>query len=1031
MFTEKKINNTNDDLNLSDLNLKQLKLSEEDAIALSYLTPGLSRRIQKQLLAQLPPSEAKKLTRTMSMRSSKERTPIDLNNTDKQKGTIEKNQTLPRRFPTESIVSTPRYNSTNKIKSVNDNLPKSESLHCDELFREKSVTRNYNRDVYSPFTDRSTRSESLDMDRAPRPRAMRSTSLREPRLNYTTPRIDSFRSPDSSISDTNSFRNDDIYKIHENSKENLLYNSPNASSPTSKTNNTCTTDFTSSKSPTSVYSPYSPESSTLNKYLSLNKYSDGPRSYSPTYTDVEKKTESSKRPSTTTRKISRFLRPDFYDKSKEENVVVKEKKEREMETQKVLKEIRDKRKNRLQSRRERSTSREASSKKSEDELEPTNNANLECDRSNEASSSCDNKNNEIARVEDTNQILNNISNSIKNIETNITSAVVVNETLPPEIKAPKKDKISKLIRPKSYPAENLKKDANKATAEKEVVKSKIAKIKKDTSNSQNAKSEEKTKSPPPQSKVATEKNKNRFFQTIEKKIEKLRSFNNNPSRENSVEKKVKEEKKSAVENTIKRLREQSLPRNMDHCITESGLIKRAVSVEDLSTLNTNPTKQLQPSRKSVTKILGLFKKYEEKDKKAEKASKLKKPKEVSGAIAEKTDGTKLSQLKKADKKVENKGAEKTVISKLDNNNKVTRTSSIQKLKSNDSNGNGVKDNASTGVPEKDLAKKPASIDQQEEKERPKSLLCDFQKGDSLCKGARSDTAICNDNKVKLSKLPINSFRRSLNLDKTPEPSLKYKNSNRNSLNDQDDKNNNPAELDNLDVNENRNINRPDRRNLKLDLSKITDSMIETLPSTSNSEPNRNSATTDESSVFLSPCDDNMSCDSWSVCSDHHTHDLLSPISPNGHIYSGDEGESVIDRIRRKSFYTRFNEKKRPRKPSLIANYRDLDLYSQRKPSGATYRSPNDYGSLDRRSVDYRAPSAERRLSYNAVQDNSVKRDYKPYVRSSSLLNDYVNVPNRYQTYNPRMGRHISSLYSPEREDSTTMDDVPSAGKSRL
>ncbi|GJQ75870.1 hypothetical protein Trydic_g17934 [Trypoxylus dichotomus] len=1046
---EKKNNsssNTNEDLNLSDLNLKQLKLSEEDAIALSYLTPGLSRRIQKQLLAQLPPSEAKKLTRTMSMRSSKERTPVDASNVDRPKGVMEKNQTLPRRYSAENNPTTSKYNSSNKFseKERARSIDTKES-QLDGMFRNK----NYNRDIYSPVNDRSVRSESFDIDRVPRPRAMRSCSLREPRLNYNVPRVDTFRSPDPDIS---SYRNDDLFKVNEHSKGSTFCNSPDIS-PTTKSN-IYTTDYSNSitRPSPSIFSSYSGENPTLNRYLSPTKYGDsGPRSYSPTYSDIEKKTES-KRPSTTTRKISRFLRPDFYDKPKEENVVVKEKKEREMETQKVLKEIRDKRKNRLQSRRERSNSREPSSKKSEDELDSPDNINLKCDKITEPS--CDINNlpiieklakkkhdsvEENVKPEDTNQILNNISDSIKNIETNISSAEAsaVIEEYPrtsPDIKVPKKEKISKLIRPKSYPADNLKKEA-KETPEKEIAKSKIAKIKKDPATPQHTKNDpEKSKSPPP-IKGSAEKNsnKNRFFQTIEKKFEKLRSFNNNsPNRETSVEKKVKDEKKSSVENAIKRLREQSLPRNIDHCITESGLIKRAVSVEDLTTLNTN-TKELQSSRKSVTKILGLFKKYEEKDKdkKSEKTSKLKKPKDVNNGA---NDTTKSSQLKT--KKVDNKGGEKTVINKSDNS-KGSKTTT-QKLKGNDANGNGnAKENPSTILPDKDLAKKSLGVDLQEEKERPKSLLYDFQKGTTPCKGAKSDTSISNDTKTKFSKLPVNSFRRSLNLDKTSQPKI----SNRNSFNDQegnvinnDDRNNNAAVANNIDVNDNDTFRRPDRRNLKLDLNKIADSMIEALPSTSNSEPNRNSTTTDDSSAFLSPCDDNMSCDSWSVCSDYHTHDLLSPISPNGHIYSGDESESVIDRIRRKSFYTRFNEKKRPRKPSLIANYRDLDLYkdySQRKPSTPSYRSANDYGSLDRRSIDYRAPSADRRLNYNTIPDHPVKREYKPYVRSSSLLNDYVNVPNRYQTYNPRMARHISSLYSPENEDGTTVDDVSSAGKSRL
>ncbi|KRT84385.1 hypothetical protein AMK59_930 [Oryctes borbonicus] len=971
----------------------------------------------------------------MSMRSSKERTPVDASNVDRPKGIVEKNQTLPRRYSVENNPTTSKYNSLSKSSE------KEKESQLDGVFRSK----NYNRDICSPVNDRSVRSESFDVDRAPRPRAMRSCSLREPRLNYNIPRVDTFRSPDPDIT---SYRNDDLFKVNEHSKGGTFYNSPDIS-PTNKSHNTdYPTNITRPSSNT--YTPYSSENPTLNRFLSPAKYGDsGPRSYSPTYSDIEKKTES-KRPSTTTRKISRFLRPDFYDKPKEENVVVKEKKEREMETQKVLKEIRDKRKNRLQSRRERSNSREPSFKKSEDELDSTDNTNSKCDKDTE--SPCDinnlpiaadklakrkNDNVEENKPEDTNQILNNISDSIKNIETNISSAVA--EESPqtsPEVKVPKKEKISKLIRPKSYPADNVKKEA-KETPEKEVTKSKIAKIKKDSVTPHSTKSNpEKSKSPPPiKGNPEKNSNKNKFFQTIEKKFEKLRSFNNNsPNRENSVEKKVKDEKKSSVENAIKRLREQSLPRNVDHCITESGLIKRAVSVEDLTTLTTN-TKELQPSRKSVTKILGLFKKYEEKDKekKSEKTSKLKKPKDVNNSAS---DTPKTCQLKT--KKVDSKGGEKTVISKSENSKVSKTTSSSQRLKGNDTNANNnTKENPPIILPEKDLAKKSLSVDLQEEKERPKSLLYDFQKGSSPCKGAKSDTAISNDTKTKFSKLPVNSFRRSLNLDKTTQPKI----SNRNSLNDQegniinnDDGNNNAANANNIDVNDNDTFRRPDRRNLKLDLCKITDSMIEALPSTSNSEPNRNSTTTDDSSVFLSPCDDNMSCDSWSVCSDYHTHDLLSPISPNGHIFSGDESESVIDRIRRKSFYTRFNEKKRPRKPSLIANYRDLDLYkdySQRKPSTPSYRSPNDYGSLDRRSVDYRAPSADRRLTYNTIPDHPIKRDYKPYVRSSSILNDYVNVPNRYQTYNPRMARHISSLYSPENDDGTTVDDVSSAGKSRL
>ena len=389
--------------------------------------------------------------------------------------------------------------------------------------------------------------------------------------------------------------------------------------------------------------------------------------------------------------------------------------------------------------------------------------------------------------------------------------------------------------------------------------------------------------------------KNKLLQSIEKKLEKFRSSSS--SVKDSDDSKSKE-KKSGVESTIKRLREQSLPRNMEPC-TESGLIKRAVSVEDVSNLTSN--KPLQASRKSVTKILSLFKKYEEQDKKGDKVVK-KKKKSADEAV------------------IQNKSTENSVNSSQD-----------------------------------EAKKKP---------ERPRSLLLDkmkqFQSGASVVSDKETKGS-------KASKLPVNSFRRSLNLDvEVPKPAK-------------------PPEL-------------------KLDLSK---------PSQQVPDDNRNSMTTDDSSVLLSP-DENASGDSWSVCSDYHTQELHSPVSPNGFSCDvGDENESVIDRIRRKSFYTRFNEKKRPRKPSLTRNYKDLDLYKD-----PTYsKNPSEY---DR----YKTPLTRR--STFSSQD-PVKRDYKNYTRSSSLLNDYVNVP-RYQTYNAKVSRPTTSIYS-DSED-TTLDELLTAAKSR-
>ncbi|XP_049283429.1 uncharacterized protein LOC125763853 isoform X1 [Anopheles funestus] len=58
-----------ENLDLRDLDLSQLRLSKRDLETLSSITPALSQRVQEQLLAQLPPQQARKLSRTLSMQN--------------------------------------------------------------------------------------------------------------------------------------------------------------------------------------------------------------------------------------------------------------------------------------------------------------------------------------------------------------------------------------------------------------------------------------------------------------------------------------------------------------------------------------------------------------------------------------------------------------------------------------------------------------------------------------------------------------------------------------------------------------------------------------------------------------------------------------------------------------------------------------------------------------------------------------------------------------------------------------------------
>lgn len=822
---------------MAELDLKKLNLSEEDQLALSHLTPGLSRRIQKQLLAQLTPAEVRKLQRTLSSKTSEEaeRKPVD-----RRRSVDRMSCTLPRKTSVNKDLDAnkPDISKTFLKTPAKSFLPMKSGSN-----REDSIP-SYEFSIRSSSIGAEPRGNSKCLH--PRPKVARSISSRESRISKPE-----LHSPESSISISLS-KTDDTSSSYKKDSD----------------------SFSSKYSESSLSRPYTSYSSNS----SYSRYTPSRTLLSPTSPDLPK---AERKPST--RRISRFLRPDFFE-PKEENVLVKEKKERERETQQVLKEIRDKRKSRL-----RSQSRTREEKGEEPAKTPTNVPTVDvvdvAEKSLALSPTTTKPKHDYVNLPqplaERSPEKQTSENSSKVIHDYVNVKVAENSL--PTIK--KESRLSRIARPKSYPTETIEKTEKPQTSNGMVTmdkaqnkdpkvevngkESKISKLKKGFGK------REKT---PKDDKNETNKNineeekahKNKLLHSIEKKLEKFRSS----TPKDSDETKETLDKKSAVDNAIKRLREQSLPRNLESC-TESGLIKRAVSVEDLAV----GSKPLQTSRKSVTKILGLFKKYEEQDKKKDKP------------------------IKKNKNKEERKSKER--------------------------------------VEEGDEPKSQSEVPQAGKRERPKSLLLDkvrhFQR---TYDGAKTDSllekvSVAND-KGK-SKLPVNSFRRSLNLDSLPEPPKFFQNT---------------AETS-QEV-------KPDRRNLKLDLNRQPEqpagpSGIIAQDDQQNNE-NRNSLTTDEGSTILSPTDDYMSCDSWSACSDfHHLNDLHSPQSHNGHIaYSGDENESVIDRIRRKSFYTRFNEKKKPRRPSFANPYKDLDLYG--RDYGREYSKP-DYSSLDR----YRSPSATRRL----------------------------------------------------------------------
>ncbi|XP_026671095.1 uncharacterized protein LOC108627131 isoform X2 [Ceratina calcarata] len=212
--------------------------------------------------------------------------------------------------------------------------------------------------------------------------------------------------------------------------------------------------------------------------------------------------------------------------------------------------------------------------------------------------------------------------------------------------------------------------------------------------------------------------------------------------------------------------------------------------------------------------------------------------------------------------------------------------------------------------------------------------------------------------------------------------------------------------------------------------------------------------------LLSP-DEPESFDSWSVSSTELRTDLHSPTHS---LYAGirnDDGnsESVIDRIRRRSFYTRFNDRRRP---SLTAPPPGVGLPRKSSFTGHWDRASGKYGtttnrnygtydragavgrnrSLDRTvytSIDLKSPNERLSSSYDPLGrylrsptfDLSPSRsrryhsvdfsgDPDPSYRCSfaSSLNDtfgYSSLPRRYGT-EPRTIEYYEELLAPSTGD---------------
>ncbi|CAG5104080.1 Protein of unknown function [Cotesia congregata] len=267
----------------------------------------------------------------------------------------------------------------------------------------------------------------------------------------------------------------------------------------------------------------------------------------------------------------------------------------------------------------------------------------------------------------------------------------------------------------------------------------------------------------------------------------------------------------------------------------------------------------------------------------------------------------------------------------------------------------ISSNLKEEMPNNDLVKKILTI-HQEEKEEIKDL-------DSKARANRSNL------KLDLSKIPQHSFKNGAakkEYIKDPEFSEKPDSS---------------SKIQSILTKEKVVTEKPPKGAdfvRQLSIRPEEELKVALKPETERTKQENSITSTYPTEDILSPMDDVESFDSWSICSNDMNHrsslDLCSPTSP---VYSpsvrSEHSESIIDRIRRKSFYSRFNERKR--KSSLSVPSSGLS------PSSTLPRKFS-FHSRDSKNLSY--TSSSRR---NPERTHSLYNEDLPSMRKSPVERD--------------------------------------------
>lgn len=297
--------NTESGLDLSDLDLSSIQLSEAEMRALSGLTPALSRRLQQQLLASLPPAAARSLRRTLSLNDP-----------------VTASAPPPRsRSASKAVASEPTTPATNALRP---HLPDYQTtVSRNEAAEEKDKSSEAKAHISAPKTDDSFK-EELELS------APQYCTL--PRLKRHSTRSRESTPPMSPAGDLGEY----IPKL--NSKE---PSHSRGSSHRSTPDRPLLSKYLTPERTLSLDESYSSDGGSIlsePSYIaaygtpSIGNAGLGFRRHSMRLNGEQPR-----------KRISRFLRADFFDSPSDESVYAKHKKEKELETQKILREIREKR----------------------------------------------------------------------------------------------------------------------------------------------------------------------------------------------------------------------------------------------------------------------------------------------------------------------------------------------------------------------------------------------------------------------------------------------------------------------------------------------------------------------------------------------------------------------------------------------------------------------------------------------------------------------------------------------------------------